>query len=373
MSAQPDTSILNSDVIAKYKLAGEITARVFAQVKALAVPGAMIYDICVKGDELLAEELSQIYNNKKTSKIPKGIAFPTSVSPNNIAAHNSPYAAADPANVALVGGDVAKIALGIQIDGYASIMAETVVVGVEVATGRAADVVLAAWNASEAALRSIKVGRRNWDVTRVVDQVAEAYGCSGLEGMLTHNQDQNVLTGFKEVIINPSDEQKAEVDTMTFEEGEVYGLDVLVSTGTGAVNPAEVRTTIFKLTGNTYSLKLKQSHGVLAEFKKKGALLFPFSIRNLDDPTKGKTGLHECSEHKIMQAYDVMREKKGELIAQFYTTIGVTKTGLVRLTSPEFDASKFQSEKKIEDQVLLDLLAEPYLKVTKKKNNKKKA
>ncbi|CDK28924.1 unnamed protein product [Kuraishia capsulata CBS 1993] len=369
MSEKIDNSINNSDVVQKYKTAGEISGKVLAHVKTLCVAGAKVYDICVAGDELLDSKLGEIYNNKKTSKIPKGIAFPTTVSPNEVTAHLSPINADEPSNIELKAGDVVKIELGAHVDGFASIVADTIVVDAAgPITGRVADVLAAAHYASEAAIRTMEPGKKNWDVTRVVDQVAKAYGCVALEGMLSHNQERNKLNGPKEIIINPSEQQKASVAAMKFEDAEVYGLDILISTGDGKVKQGETRTTIYKLTGNTYQLKLKASRAVLNEIKEK-ASDFPFSTRNLNDPTKGRMGLQECVNHNVMNAYDVMYEKEGAIIAQFYTTVAVTKNGNVKLSSPDFDISSVQSDKKIEDQDILDVL-EKSLKVNKKKAKK---
>lgn len=50
-------------------------------------------------------------------------------------------------------------------------------------------------------------------------------------GMLSCQQTQNVIDGKKRIILNPNESQKREFETVTFAEGEVYGIDVLVSTG----------------------------------------------------------------------------------------------------------------------------------------------
>jgi len=62
----------------------------------------------------------------------------------------------------------------------------------------------------------------------------------------------------------------------------------------------------------------------------------------------------------------------GEYIAHFQTTIALTKNGTVRLAGPEpLDTEKVKSDKKLEDEELLKLIAEP-LKAGKSKNKKKK-
>lgn len=371
--AKPDYTINNSDVITKYKTAGEIANRVLAEVKKLSIPGATIFELCKYGDELLVEETSKIYNSKKSKVESKGIGFPTTISPNNIAEYLSPASADDKAaNLTLKQGDVVKIQLGAQIDGFVSSVGETIVVGqpegVKI-TGKAADVISATYYATEAAFRLIREDKKNYDVTNVVGKIASAYNTTPLEGMLSYNQERNVALGEKEIIINPNESQKSQVPSLNFKVGDVFGLDILISSSKdGKAKSGDIKTTIYKLTGNNYSLKLKASHQALGEIKSKSAH-FPVPIRELKEPTKGRMGLQECVNHNVMTAYDVVQEKEGEIIAQFFSTVALTKNGLVKLAASNFDINTVESEYKIEDEKILDLLKQP-LKTNKKKAKK---
>jgi methionine aminopeptidase len=92
-----------------------------------------------------------------------------------------------------VKNDVVKIQLGAQIDGFAAISAETIVVGAtaeDPVTGRRADVIKAAWHAAEVAMRLVKVGNKNWAITEAVNRVASTWGCKPVEG------DVNTLVEF---------------------------------------------------------------------------------------------------------------------------------------------------------------------------------
>jgi methionine aminopeptidase len=85
--------------------------------------------------------------------------------------------------------DMVKLHIGAHIDGFAAISAETVVVGAtpeSPVTGRRADVLKAAWHAAEIAMRTIKVGNKNWAVTDVVNRVASAWDCKPVEGACAH-------------------------------------------------------------------------------------------------------------------------------------------------------------------------------------------
>ena len=70
--------------------------------------------------------------------------------------------------------------------------------------------------------------------------------------------------------------------------------------------------------------------------------------------------------------HDLTQSDSGEFVAQFQTTIALTKNGTVRLSGPEpLDMEKVKSDKKLQDDELLKLIAEP-LKAGKSKNKKKK-
>jgi hypothetical protein len=49
--------------------------------------------------------------------------------------------------------------------------------------------------------------------------------------MLSCQQTQNVIDGKKRVILNPSEAQRRDTETVTFAEDEVYGIDILISSG----------------------------------------------------------------------------------------------------------------------------------------------
>lgn len=96
---------------------------------------------------------------KKEKEIKKGIAFPTCLSVNNCICHFSPTKN-DP-DYELKEGDVVKIDLGAHIDGFIAVAAHTVVAKSDAEAkvkGRAADVILATYWASQAALRLLKPG-----------------------------------------------------------------------------------------------------------------------------------------------------------------------------------------------------------------------
>lgn len=148
-------------------------------------------------------------------------------------------------------------------------------------------------------MRTLKPGNKNWDVTDVVQKVAGEFDCVPVQGMLSCNHEQNVSDGKKRILLNPSPELKRDHETVTFEEGEVYGVDVLVVTGTdGKSKPTEdSRTSVYKRDGNVnYQLKMKTSRLTFTEIQKKAGA-FPFTLRALDDQKRARMGVHEAVAH----------------------------------------------------------------------------
>lgn len=77
-------------ILDKYKAAALITNAALAKVISLCVPGADIYTVCQEGDKFIDEELKKVFNNKKSKKLERGVAFPTCVSVNHVMGHYSP-------------------------------------------------------------------------------------------------------------------------------------------------------------------------------------------------------------------------------------------------------------------------------------------
>lgn len=108
-------------------------------------------------------------------------------------------------------GDLVKIDLGVHVDGFIANVAHTFVVGVAQGTqvtGRKADVIKAAHLCAEAALRLVKPGNQNTQVTEAWNKVAHSFNCTPIEGMLSHQLKQHVIDGEKTIIQNPTDQQK---------------------------------------------------------------------------------------------------------------------------------------------------------------------
>jgi len=422
---EASNDLSNADIVTKYRTAGDIANKTLAAIIAACVPGSKCVDVCAVGDKTIDEAVAKIYvrgrplpgaskaplqrlrtppcsrldaasmlprrcraslcsllsahllcrrracpslsqNQKKEGKkIEKGSAFPTCISVNNCVGHYSPLVSED--KVVLAEGDLVKIDLGEHVDGYVAVVAHTLLctAGTEPATGRKADVVMAAWTAAEAVQRLLKDGASNNEITKTIAQIAESYKCNPVEGVLSHQMKKHVIDANKTIINKQTPEQQ--VAEATIAKNDVFAIDVVMSTGEGKPKQGEDRTTVYKRNiEEKYSLKMKASRSFFSEVNQRFPTM-PFTLRAGDEKA-WRLGVSECVKHNLFIEYPVLYEKPEEFVAQYkFTALMLPSGNTARITAgPPVAAS---SELKVEDEKLLELLA---ISTEKKKKDKKK-
>eukprot|EP00252_Welwitschia_mirabilis_P019011 TRINITY_DN428_c0_g1_i1.p1 TRINITY_DN428_c0_g1~~TRINITY_DN428_c0_g1_i1.p1 ORF type:complete len:394 (+),score=110.68 TRINITY_DN428_c0_g1_i1:287-1468(+) len=359
---EKELDLSSSDVVTKYKLAAEIVNKALKAVLADCKPKAKVVDLCEKGDSFIREQTGSVYKSTK-KKIEKGVAFPTCVSVNSTVCHFSPYAGDE---TVIEENDTLKIDMGCHIDGFIAVVAHTHVVKEGPVTGRGADVIAAANTAAEVALRLVRPGKKNKDVTEAIQKVAAAYDCKIAEGVLSHQMKQFVIDGNK-VILSVSNPE-TRVDDAEFEENEVYAIDIVTSTGEGKPKLLdEKQTTVYKrAVDKTYQLKMKSSRQIFTEINQKFPIM-PFTARALEDK-RARLGLVECLNHDLLQPYPVLHEKPGELVAHIKFTVLLMPNGSDKITGhplQELGPTKVVDDPEIKAWLALGTK-------TKKKTGKKK-
>ncbi|XP_022931885.1 ERBB-3 BINDING PROTEIN 1-like [Cucurbita moschata] len=358
-----ELDLSSPDVVTKYKNAAEIINKALQLVLSECKPKAKIVDVCEIGDSFIREQTGNMYKNVK-KKIERGVAFPTCISVNNVVGHFSPLASDQ---TVMEEGDILKIDMGCHIDGFIAVAAHTHVLQEGPVTGRAADVIAAANTAAEVALRLVRPGKKNKDVTEALQKVAAAYDCKIVEGVLSHQLKQFVIDGNKVVlsVSNPD----TRVDDAEFEENEVYAIDIVTSTGEGKPKLVdEKQTTIYKrAVDKNYHLKMKASRFIFSEISQKFPIL-PFTARALEEK-RGRLGLVECVNHDLLQPYPVLHEKPGDYIAHIKFTVLLMPNGSDRITSHALQ--ELQPTKTIDDPEIKAWLALG-TKTKKKGGGKKK-
>ncbi|KAI2636466.1 Creatinase/aminopeptidase [Hypomontagnella submonticulosa] len=388
-----DYSLANPDTLTKYRVAATISEKVLAAVSKLCVAGEKIVSICQQGDKLIEEEVSKVY---RTTKL-KGFSHPTTVSPSSYVTPYTPLASdSAEANVELQAGEPVKIQLGAQIDGFGSIVCDTIIVqpkdqAEDVITGRIADLMLATYYANELLLRlmlppgvlasgsdeekakaAAAKPPTQTKITSLLDKVAKSYECNLVESTTSWLFDRNEIEGKKKIVIAPADGTKGEGSP---EVGEVWGVEMGMSLGSGKVKTIDQRPTLFRRTTNTYILKSQTARKTLSTIQNKFGH-FPFSLRQLEEEggdTNYKVGVHEGARQSVLRRYELVGDKDGSPVARLLTTLAITKNGITKLGAPPaLDLSKFQSDKKITDEEIWKILEQPLSKNKGKSKNKKK-
>jgi len=392
-SDNEEFTIANDLVVTKYKMAGDIANRVLKNLIERCVLGVSALELCKIGDDMIVQETDKVY--KKEKEIQKGIAFPTQANINNCICHYAPLSSVGSngksfhtskskdfwveyicnhfrSDFIVKENDIVKLDLGVHIDGYIAVVAHTVFMSEE-KKGKAVDAMLAAHYCAEAALRLVAPGIENTKVTDVVSKISESYGCKAVEGMLSYQMVKDTIDGKKTIIQNPTEKQRQEHENCEFAVNEVYAIDMLISTGDGKSRDMDFRTTIYKREPDqVYQLKMKASRAIFSEVEKKFDTMC-FNLRSLADEKKAKMGINECVNHGLITPFPVLFEKEDEIVAQFKFTTLLMPNGPLRITGLPFDVAQYESEKKIDDEEILKVLAQSTSKKSKKKNKKKQA
>lgn len=234
--------------------------------------------------------------------------------------------------------EAVKIQLGAQIDGLGTIVCDTILVSAKGGdiSGREADLMLATYYANELLLRLMippgllagsdeekksATSQRPMTqskMTQLLEKVVKSYDCNLVEGTTSWLLERNEIEGKKKIVLAAADGSKAEGIP---ELGDVWGVEMGVSLGTGKIKTLDNRPTLHRRTAITYQLKRPSSRQILSEIVKKFGT-FPFSLRQLDDERAAKVGVVECVRQNVVRQYEVVADKDSAPVARFLTTIG---------------------------------------------------
>jgi len=361
-----DPTVLN-----KYVMAGRIAQEVLLdlQTKVMNENVRDVVQLCAHGDELIMQKTGALY---KKGDMSKGVAFPTCISKNELAGHFCPLTPSSDAT--LENGDLIKIDLGVQVDGFAALVATTFQVGGGPIEGAKANAMAAAWTGAECAIRMMKPGTSNEAITDMFQKVAKSFGCNCLEGVLSHELRQFVIDGENTILAKPSPERQ--VEKFELEPNKVYAIDVVMSTGEGKAIRKDVHdTTIYKrIVENQYQLKNKTARQFLKQVNTDYPA-YPFTLNNFQQTlTRARAGLKECLAHDLLSDYPVLHERDEEFIAQYkFTCIVRPNKGPLRICgTPTVNMEEIQAGEQLQDEELMALLQTQWEAPTKKKRKRKK-
>ena len=169
-------------------------------------------------------------------------------------------------------------------------------------------------------------------ITQLLEKLVKSYDCSLVENTTCWLFDRNDIESKKKIILAPGEGVKGEG---LAEIGEVWGVEMGVSIGTGKVKELSNRATLHRRTTTTYGLKRPSSRATLSEIKNKFGT-FPFSLRQLDDERAGKVGIVECVRGHVVRQYEVLGSADGEPVSRLFTTIGKSQSFAVDVNNSGF-------------------------------------
>jgi len=326
---EEDTTLNNTDVVAKYKQAATWANQVLKHVITLCKPGANIMEVCKAGDAMILEKVATSYKG-----VEKGIAFPTTISNGSCVAYLA-ATAEEGADAVLVEGELARIDLGIQIDGYVAVVAHTIQVtadGLVKADSREGQLLTAAFQVMSTASRQLRPGTDFYEVTDIIEKAAAHFGFNPVEGVLSHQMKRYIVDGVK--CIPGKNVAEHKVHSYDVQPASVFALDVVLTTGKGKLKERDTKAGIFKISlESSYVPKLTAAQEVSKEIEEKFQT-FPFAVRNIENK-KARLGLSELVKHGAVTRYAPLYEKDGELVAQFKITVLVTGKKIERVTGVE--------------------------------------
>jgi methionine aminopeptidase len=81
-------------------------------------------------------------------------------------------------------------------------------------------------------------------VTEIIAKICEEYEVTPMEGVLSHKMKKHLIDGNDVIISKETADQK--VEEYEFISGDVFGLDIFVSSGEGKPREGDYRTTVYK-------------------------------------------------------------------------------------------------------------------------------
>jgi methionyl aminopeptidase len=204
-------------------------------------------------------------------------------------------------------------------------------------TGREADLLLATHYANELLLRMmvppglLSTGSEDEKkkaaaekaptqskIISLVEKIAKAYEVNVVQHTTSWLFERNDIEGKKKIILAPADGSKGDGIP---EVGEVWGVEVAMSLGSGKVKDLDKRSTLLRRTNTTYGLKRPSSRQTLSEVVKKFGT-FPFSLRQLEDEKAAKVGVIESIRAGVLREYKPSAEADGSAVSRLFTTVG---------------------------------------------------
>jgi methionyl aminopeptidase len=290
---------MKDEIFDKYHQAGLIAAKILRDGAKEIRIGAPYLDI--------VESIESRVINEGAA-----LAFPLNLSLNEDAAHDT---ASSGDTRILAKGDVVKLDLGVQVDGYIADTATTVDLGSN------SLLIEASRQALEAAIGRIRPGVPVGDLGMAVQEEIETRGYRPISNLTGHGLDQYVLHR------SPTIPNIGIKGGVILEEGMVFAIEPFASTGSGHVTEKTRREIYSRISPKP--VRIPAGRAILEQIKDRRGL--PFARRWLNEK-RMDLALSTLLRSQVLHVYPVLSDIPGSLVSQAEHTIIVTADGCVVTT-----------------------------------------
>jgi methionyl aminopeptidase len=290
---------MKDEIFDKYRQAGLIAAKILRDGAKEIRIGAPYLDI--------VESIESRVINEGAA-----LAFPLNLSLNEDAAHDT---ASSGDTRILAKGDVVKLDLGVQVDGYIADTATTVDLGSN------SLLIEASRQALEAAIGRIRPGVPVGDLGIAVQEEIETRGYRPISNLTGHGLDQYVLHR------SPTIPNIGIKGGVILEEGMVFAIEPFASTGSGHVTEKTRREIYSRISPKP--VRIPAGRAILEQIKDRRGL--PFARRWLNEK-RMDLALSTLLRSQVLHVYPVLSDIPGSLVSQAEHTIIVTADGCVVTT-----------------------------------------
>lgn len=290
---------MKDEIFDKYRNAGCIAAKILREGVQATRIGTSYLDLveCIEGRVL--EEGA-------------GLAFPLNISLNEDAAHDTASYGDDRV---FASGDVIKLDLGVQIEGYIADTATTVDLG------RNSLLLQASEQALESAIKTIRPGTTAGELGAAVQKEIEGRGYRPISNLTGHGLDQYVLHRA------PTIPNVGMAGGVVLEEGMVFAIEPFATTGSGHVGE-KTRMEIYSQISQK-PVRIPAARAVMEKIKDCRGL--PFARRWMGEKKLDIT-FPSLVRSQILHGYPVLADIPGSLVSQHEHTVIVTNDGCVVTT-----------------------------------------
>ena len=290
---------MNDEIFEKYCDAGVLAAKILRRSAQEIRVGGSYLDL-VESIEVQVEEEGA------------ALAFPLNLSLNEDAAHDT----ASPGDARVfTKGDVAKLDLGVQIDGYIADTATTIDLGSNSLLLEASE------RALDAAIKAVRPGATAGDLGAAIQKEIECRGYRPISNLTGHGLDRYILhrpPTIPNVGVNGG---------VVLEEGMVFAIEPFATTGSGHVGE-KTRKEIYSQVSQK-PVRIPAARAILNKVKDRHGL--PFARRWLNEK-KLDIALSSLVRSQVLHVYPVLSDIPGSLVSQHEHTVIVTSEGCIVTT-----------------------------------------